>query len=423
MRQIFRGASLAARILLIISFLFLLVTCVSLGKRALRGGTDFSVFLRAGAALCEGERASLYERLDAETGWFNCIPPAGMGPFMLLSMLHSVVAAIIWATLNVGILFLCIHLLKKLYARLGRREDYEATMPFAVTLLFLFGAVCVQTGQTSIIFMACWLAYVLVSAEHRHSLAGFLIALPAAIKLYPILFFALPFMRRKRREMAWIGIWLVILVLLLPAAIFGGQVIDMSRSFIDNQILGSSGRTTEASDPVPAANQGLDGVLVRYLSYVPEFHDLHPEFPRLGAVDVQTVVTVANALRLTVLLVTAVVSIRWIRTQNSEPPLLLMALWCAALYVILPNAKGRYAIYAFPAFLPVLAAAHAAFRAGRILEGRKAAAVAIVSAILLLQLVPDPVLYYGIGIIGPLLLWQFLLRKLTTEAQLSRSAG
>lgn len=413
MRQIFRNASPVARVLLIISICFLLVTCVSLGKRAWRGGTDFSVFLRAGTALCEGEGAGLYERLDERTGWFNCIPPAGMGPFMLLSMMHRVVAAVIWATLNVGVLLLCIHLLKKIYARLANRTDYEATLPFALVLLFLLGAVCIQTGQTSIIFMACWLGYVLVSADQRHALAGFLIALPAAIKLYPILFALPALLRRKRRELAWIGIWMVVLTLVVPGVIFGPGVVDMSQSFVENQILDPGGRAMEAADPKPASNQGLDGVLVRYLSYVPAFHDRHPAFPHLN-VEVESVVTIANFLRIIVLIVTIVVSLRWIRTRSPDPPLLLIALWCAALYVILPGAKGRYAVYAFPAFLPVLAAAHGAFRVGDVANGRKAAAVALVAAVLVLQLVPDSFLYYGIGIIGPFLLWHFLLRSAST---------
>jgi len=415
MRQIFRSASLVARILLILSICFLLITSVSLGKRAWRGETDFSVFLRAGAALCDGAGASLYERLDQRTGWFNCIPPAGMGPFMLLSMAHRVAAAVIWAVLNIGILLICIRLLKKIYARLSQhRVDYEATLPFAVTLLFVLGAVCIQTGQTSILFMACWLSYVLVSADQRHALAGFMIALPAAVKLYPILLASLPLLRKKGRELGWIGIWLVVLTLVIPGIIFGPKVIEMSQSFVTNQILDKGGRAMEAADPKPAANQGLDGVLVRYLAYVPAFHDKHPEFPHLN-LKVESVVTTANVLRIIVLLVTIVASIRWLRTPNPDPPLLLLALWCAALYVMLPNAKGRYAIYAFPAFLPALAVAHAAFRSGNNAKGKSALAVTLIAAILLLQLVPDSILYYGIGLIGPFVLWMFLL-KLTVRA-------
>lgn len=412
MRSIIRGASPVARVLIALSFAFLLVTCVSLAKRAFRGETDFSVFLRAGAALCDGAGASLYARLDEQTGWYNCIPPAGMGPFMLLSMINSVVAAVIWAAINFGVLFGCIVLLKKIYARLSAsRADYEGTLPFAVTLLFLFGAVCIQTGQTSILFMACWLAYVLVSADQRHALAGFLIALPAAVKLYPILFAILPLIRRKHRELGWTGIWLVVLSLLVPALIFGPKVIEMSESFVTNQILDPGGRAMETADPVPPSNQGLDGVMVRYLSYVPEFHDEKPGFPHLN-LAVANVVSIANLMRLFIVGITIIASVRWAQSSSPDPPLVLLALWCAALYLILPGAKGRYAVYSFPAFLPLLAAAHAAFRNNELARGRKYIAVLLIAATLILQLVPDASLYYGIGLIGPYLLWTFSLKTI-----------
>jgi hypothetical protein len=393
-----------------------------LGKRTWRGETDFSVFLRAGAALCQGEGATLYERLDQQTGWFNCIPPAGMGPFMLLSMVPRVAAAVIWVLLNVAVLLICVHLLKRIYAQLSQgRIDYEATLPFALTLLFVLGAVCVQTGQTSILFMACWLGYVLVSVNRRHALAGFLIALPAAIKLYPILFASLPVLRKKWSELGWIGIWLIGLTFVIPGIIFGPNVIEMSSSFVKNQILDKDGRAMEAADPKPASNQGLDGVMVRYLSYVPEFHDKHPEFPH-AELEVDSVVSIANTLRIIVILVTIFASIRWLRSDTPDPPLFLLALWCAALYVVLPGAKGRYAIYAFPAFLPVLAAAHRAFRIGDIASGRKALVLVVAAAALLLQIVPDSILYYGIGMIGPILHWKFLLRSSAVGARENHAA-
>jgi hypothetical protein len=84
--------------------------------------------------------------------------------------------------------------------------------------------------------------------------------------------------------------------------------------------------------------------------------------------------------------------------------------------------KGRYAIYAFPAFLPVLAAAHRAFRIGDIASGRKALVLVVAAAALLLQIVPDSILYYGIGMIGPILLWIFLLRSSAVGARENHAA-
>ena len=97
---------------------------------------------------------------------------------------------------------------------------------------------------------------------------------------------------------------------------------------------------------------------------------------------------------------------------------MLLALWCAALYVILPGAKSRYAIYAFPAFWPLLCCAFAARRLDRKPASWAWSFVTLVCCLALVQLVPASLKIYGIGWLGALLLWGIDLALLWHWSQL-----
>jgi hypothetical protein len=101
----------------------------------------------------------------------------------------------------------------------------------------------------------------------------------------------------------------------------------------------------------------------------------------------------------------------------------MMALWCAALYMVLPGQKGRYAIYALPAVMVMFAAAHRALANGLISQGKRITALAVVACVLLVQLVPDELLRYGVGYLGTIILWTFMLKEAITTGDLSRRAS
>ncbi|MDQ2986845.1 MAG: DUF2029 domain-containing protein [Armatimonadota bacterium] len=422
MGDMFRGASLVARIALLIAVCFLAVQCISLGKRAWRGDTDFSVFYRAAVDLSRGVGGEIYAQRDQPTGWYNCIPPVGMGVFVAMSWMHRLAAGIVWGLFNVGLLALCFDLLRRIYSKMStERLHYEATLPWATVSLAVFGGVCIQTGQTSVLFVTCWLAYVLVTSENRRSFAGFALALPAALKLYPILFAIIPLIRRRKGELVWISVWLVVLSIVVPAIMFRHQFLELLTTFFQYQVFDPDGRVMTAANPTAISNQGLDAVMLRYFSYVPSLHDRVGNFPSLG-LDPHIVMFAANVIRVAIVSATAFASVRWIRRSGDEPPLLLLSLWCATLYVILPGAKARYAIYVLPAFLLMIAGAHRAWSQGRIIESRKVVALVVVCAILLLQILPTFALEMGLGLIGPFVLWCYAMNWLAADS-LARRPG
>lgn len=83
---------------------------------------------------------------------------------------------------------------------------------------------------------------------------------------------------------------------------------------------------------------------------------------------------------------------------------MMLALFCAALYVILPGAKSRYAIYTFPAFWPLLCCAWAARRLNKPAFLAWSGFV-ILDCLLLVQLMPASAKIWGAGWLGALALW------------------
>ena len=310
---------------------------------------------------------------------------------------------------------------------IDRIEDCElmpARKQFAVfgIALAVFGGSCLQTGQTSILFVVCWLGYVLATSLGRSSWAGLALALPAAIKLYPLVFGIVPLIRRKWIEVPWGLVGLTLLVVVIPALVFRENFIELTKSFFAHQVLDPGGRVMTAASPTAVSNQGLDAVLLRYASYIPGLHNQPGAPPHLNF-DPQSVLLLGNFLRVLIIAFTAFVSLKWLHAREDEPPLLLMALWCAALYMVLPGAKSRYAIYALPAMLTMFAAAHREFANGCARDGARIATLAVVACALLLQMVPAYLLQFGVGYVGTLILWLFTVREAWETSALPRRAG
>ena len=92
----------------------------------------------------------------------------------------------------------------------------------------------------------------------------------------------------------------------------------------------------------------------------------------------------------------------------------LAALWSSALYVMLPEAKSRYAVYTFVAFLPWIERMAAAdwTRSTRIAYGTAMGGVVV----LVVGLLPDTPLAWGVGSVGALALWAGNMGHVMSEA-------
>jgi hypothetical protein len=204
----------------------------------------------------------------------------------------------------------------------------------------------------------------------------------------------------------------------IPLAIYRENLVELTTSFFRYQVFDPDGRVMTAGTGSAVSNQGIDAVLLRYFSFVPGFHDQAGALPHAN-VDPSLILMISNLTRLGIVAITAWISIRWLRSNEGGPPFILMALWCAALYMVLPGQKGRYAIYALPAVLAMFAAAHRAFSLRSVIEGRRITTLSVVACILLVQLVPDELLQFGVGYIGTIILWTFMLKEASAVRELS----
>ena len=256
------------------------------------------------------------------------------------------------------------------------------------------------------LFVACWIFYLGLLSSRFRLWAGALLALPIAVKIYPALLLAVPLLARRPRALASALVFCA-LFCALPLAVYGARAQQLSASFWDNAIASSSGRVAEAQRASSPANQGLDSVALRFLAAGQPIQKRYPALPHL-ALPSADVLRLVNFARAAILLLSLGVGWNFWR-RNANAPLwsevLLLSLMCAALYVILPGAKTRYAIYAFPAFWPLLCCA---FAARRLNQKRAfwAWSGAILMCLALVGFTPGGALrLYGAGWMGALALW------------------
>jgi len=406
-----RAWAIAARASLVAAVAAAVTQAVVLAIWAAEGKSDFGILYRHAVKINAGA-AQVYARLDERTGWLYSVPPSGMVLFQLLACFPMVTAAIIWGAFNLLLLAGAVLCLAGVFRRLEcRTEAFRGTLVWGASLLLLLACGSLQTGQFSVLFTACWAGYLLADSHRRHFLAGLALAVPAAAKFYPALLAAAPAVLGARRQLVFFCLALVVLLVGVTWAADGSGVWSLWDSYVRHMLLGDPGVVTPRIDPGVPVNQSIDVVLLRYLSYDPRFHDETPAFPHLDFSRRQVLI-LAGGIRAVILLISLVASWRWVGGGRQSPryaALMMMALWSAALYLMLPDAKARYAVYVFPAFLPLLAAFTEAGAAGR---GRRQAGLWLLcamSAACLMGAMPVCLLNLGLGLLGPLALWVAVL--------------
>jgi hypothetical protein len=87
---------------------------------------------------------------------------------------------------------------------------------------------------------------------------------------------------------------------------------------------------------------------------------------------------------------------------------MMAALWAATLYHLLPEAKARYAVHTFPAFVPVIAAGADALAAGRLRRVAAVMGLAVLCGFCVMGY-PHALRPFGWGLLGSVLLWVSVL--------------
>lgn len=376
-------------------------------SRGTHGKSDLSVFYRTCVLLLHGAGASIYATRDAPSGWYRCIPPAGLMWFAPLAHLSPRAASFGWMGFNFALAGAGVWALSGIWRALPDEPKSHQLVWWASALFLILAAPSVEVGQYSLMFCALWLLCIYAALAKRLDLAALLLALPAAIKIYPalLLLFALGALpvRKWPRFGAMFALGFAFWTWAAPTLSFGGRVPSLNAAFFREIVFSPTGRLSESQSTSAKSSHGLDTVMLRFLSRAPEPADAPPHFD----LPVPLVLAATNALRL--LVIAATIALWWRRRHFRGEPgahlwLFSLALWSAALFLILPGAKARYAIYVFPAFLPLLLHAAALWAGG---ARGKWGYSAFLFAVLLLEmsLVPDEARVWGAGFWGALALW------------------
>jgi hypothetical protein len=389
--------------------------------RGSRGLSDFGVFYRTCQLLSDGVGGELYPRVDAVTTWPVSLSPTGLAIFQPVCALNPILGSALWSAFNLVLLGVTLVVLRRaLKDPDARHQDERFAWSAIVFLVLSWGSL--QVGQFSVLFVACWILSLKALAAGQHFRSSLLLAIPAAIKIYPAMMVAIPLSLARNltlggRLLAQMVAAVLGISLLVPTLAYGwSRAWALNLSFWENVILSPSGQV-DYMQTVRHGNQSLDTLLLRFFSYERDFHDLFVHVPHAWFEKAE-VVAVVNGFRVLIVFATIAAAWRWRRqsprTYCWRDLLAMGALWSATLYMLLPETKARYGVYAFLGFLPLLTAA---VRGPR--DGRKKAllAVEIVALIvLILVLLPGSLQVWGIGIVGALLLWTESLRYVSTGA-------
>lgn len=381
---------------LAVAILVTVLQAVTLVQRGERKLSDIGVYHRASELLRHGAGADVYR--GTQPGWPISMPPVGFAFFKPFASLGNLGGSLVWAAVNLALLAVIAGAVWRTVH--GRAPVLARIFPWVVKVLLLLSVGSPQVGQFSILFVACWALALLAVADEK----------PAAVKLYPAVLAAAPISSahgpQAAAKTALIFVGAALLVwFFVPLAAYGAEAPAMNLSCLQNVIL--NGAQMEYLCSLRAvSNQGMDTILLRYLTHEPSFYDArflpHLHLPKAF------VLALAHAARILVVAVTAWFVWRRHRAEaavnrlTTESVLAVFAAWVSAMYLIMPETKSRYAVYTFLAFLPWLndAARAATFRAQR----QHAAGIALTIALAA----------------GVLALW---LRALGSLCQLSLAAG
>ena len=406
--KLFKGWKRRYIVLLALLTIFNIIQACSLVRRVNNGSTDFTVFYNTGVLLREGAGPDIYAGKDQSTEWLRTIPPFGQWLLHPLTALSARGAAAVWSALNLAMLGLGLVWLSRAFERLdAKRRLMSRVTPIICLVMFALAPGSIQVGQYSVLFVACWILYLRLLCGRYSKFAEAALAIPAAVKLYPALMIAPAVIRRKWLRCVCFTGWIVVAAV-LPTVTYGERTFELTQSFWNNAIFSSSGRIAESQQAQSVNDQGIDSIALRYLT---DGQPIQRQFPMLphAALQTDTVLKLVNITRLAILLISAVVGMRYLRRRRRRRPLwdtvVLMSLFSAALYLILPGAKSRYAIYELFAFIPLVCRAFVCGRMGKKTQERIWLTTAAVLLLLVATFLPAAPRAFGLGFCGIAGLW------------------
>jgi hypothetical protein len=303
--------------------------------------TDFDVYLRAAWAARTGQ--DMYAVTD-DNGWHYCYPP----PFALFLMPFADPAVgsprdgylpypgpvALWILLSYGLAFWTVHALAR--AIVPDAKPYSRRWWFARTgPLFLSIGPLLHTiihGQVNMLVGALIAAAFLAWAAQRRLASGAWLASAIALKMTPAFLVLFPLLRRDSRSIAGIGLGLALLLVALPACVFGVTgAVQENQKFVAQVIepgLTGKGDQTRALELTQTKN--TDSQSFQFVIH----NALHPDWntrPANASTEVRLVHwAIVGVMTLTTLLV------GW-RNRHGDAATQLLVLGCLLLVMVLAS--------------------------------------------------------------------------------------
>lgn len=245
----------STRILHALFVVLALLAVAGVSARADRAA-DFRVYYYASRVLIEHQ--GQFYGPSSGIGWpqYFRYPPLFLLVFLPFALLPYKAAAAVWAALKCAVLY-------ALLRALGRRLDFPRTgLWWFVPALLCGGFVVQELGMGNAQFLVFGLvAASLLSLENNGGRSGFVLALAASLKVWP-LFFVPYIVARRRARVALLTLAFIAGGALLPAAYFGWS----GNISLLRQWFGQEWNTRGLGEDSWFPSQSLSGVLQRYLT-------------------------------------------------------------------------------------------------------------------------------------------------------------
>lgn len=200
------------------------------------GGVDFRGYYGAAELVLRGGNPYDYSQLapilDEITGFAGnnpyFYPPWFALFFIPLTFLEFQSARLVWALLNVGLLYASMELLLRLLE--WRLHGWRKWSLFLLAAL-MFGMYCLRSEQAGFVLLLGLVLCLLALKQERPVLAGFafiLLLTKPQVTALPALLILLWMVRQQRKTLVWSGVWLAGLMLVATLAIPQWWQIDSS---------------------------------------------------------------------------------------------------------------------------------------------------------------------------------------------------
>ena len=302
------------------------------------------------------------QRTDANTPWGYDI--AGHNQFYGLHGENFRFFCIVWIWYGISVVleFLSVHLLASILEgrkwttgppiEPGRRWRWWALRSIPLLACLASVDMDLSRGQTDLVMLAGISVALYLEARGREIAAGTFLALPAAIKLLPIVLLAYPIWRRRGRMMLGYVLGLLFFFAVLPVATFGlARTIELYRSWNDVVVRPGLGQGIEGTRAQELSVTAMDNQSLLAVIHNWHYHNLPRDQRPLDA---------ASSVRLATYLISVltifgigIVSIR--RPDNSpRKSLVLVGLLIGWSFILGPVVRNSYFLLLLPLLIPLV---------------------------------------------------------------------